>query len=288
VTFDVARGTSAVDLAVSSVILDQGAGLTKSGAGILALSNANGYSGPTVVNAGKIALTNSLALGAGNVTVNNGAALSFGAVATFNGFNTFALNGGASMDASGSTVTLTENLGNQARSVFSPDTVSFAEGFTTTFAYTAGGNRAADGFAFVVQGAGPNAVGGPGGLLGYGGITNSAAVEFNIYTGGGSPVGTNYAVGTTGGYIPSAPVNLGSGDPILITVTYDPLAATVTETLLNRRTQESYSNTFSGVDFGAAVGSTSGYVGFTGSTGGATASQNLSRATGMNHIRDTL
>ncbi|HEV7948354.1 MAG TPA: autotransporter-associated beta strand repeat-containing protein [Glaciihabitans sp.] len=275
VTFNVPRGTAPVDLTVSSAILDRGSGLIKAGTGILALSNTNGYTGPTVINAGTIAVTNSAALGVGSVTINNGGALSLGAAANFTGFSAFALNGGATVDGTGAVLTLTENMGSQARSVFSPTAVSFAEGFTTTFAYSAGGNRAADGFAFVVQGVGPNAVGGGGGQLGYVGIANSAALEFNIYTGNGNPIGTNFAVGTAGTYIPSTPVDLASGDPILITVTYDPVAATLTETLFNRISQESYTNVFNGVDFAASVGSTSGFVGFTGGTGGAFASQRL-------------
>ena len=38
-----------------------------------------------------------------------------------------------------------------------------------------------DGFAFVIQGAGPDALGDRGGDLGYGGIPDSVAVEFDMY-----------------------------------------------------------------------------------------------------------
>jgi hypothetical protein len=90
-------------------------------------------------------------------------------------------------------------------------------------------------------------------------------------------VGTNYAVGTTGVYLPSAPVNLASGNAIAITVSYDPANQTVTETLFDLVTRDSYTNTFPGVDLQSALGnSTTGYVGFTGATGGAFASQTIS------------
>ena len=38
-----------------------------------------------------------------------------------------------------------------------------------------------DGFAFVIQGEGPDAVGRSGNDLGYGGIKDSVAIEFDMY-----------------------------------------------------------------------------------------------------------
>ncbi len=55
---------------------DGSGGLTKNGAGTLTLSGANTYTGPTVVNAGKLAIDTTTALGAGNYTVADGADLS--------------------------------------------------------------------------------------------------------------------------------------------------------------------------------------------------------------------
>ncbi len=273
VVFSVARGSGAADLTVSSVILDKGAGLIKSGNGILSLSNTNTYSGPTVINAGSIAVSNSSALGTGNVTINNGASLLLGAAPTISDFNNFAFNNGAGSD--GTTVFLTSGT-NQARSVFSSTPVSFSKGFTAEFIYTVAGNRLADGMTFTIQNSSPNAVGGPGGQLGYVGIQNSAAVEFNIYTGGGSPVGTNYAVGTSGVYLPSAPVNFASGNPVRVSLAYDPTAHTLTENLFDLVTGGTYSHLFPFVDYSTVIGGTQGYVGFTGSTGGFTSAQSVS------------
>ena len=64
-----------------------------------------------------------------------------------------------------------------------------ASGFTTTFTYQVI-SPAADGFAFVVQGSpdATSALGGYGGNLGYTGITNSLAIDFDTYTSGGSDI----------------------------------------------------------------------------------------------------
>jgi autotransporter-associated beta strand protein len=274
VTFNVPRGTAAVDLLVSSVVKDQAAGLIKSGNGILALSNVNTYTGATVINGGTIAVGDSAALGTGPLTINNGGVLSLGSD-TINGFDGFSINGGATVDGN-QTLTLT-TAGDQARSAFTTGLVSFDNGFTTSFVYTAGGNRAADGITFTVQNSDPTAIGGGGGQLGYQGIPNSAAVEFNIYTGANppQPVGTAYGVGTTGTYTSSAPVNLASGNAIQITLSYNPVDQTITETLFDLVTRDSFSTVFNGVDLPSAIGGTSGYMGFTGATGGASATQTV-------------
>lgn len=274
VTFDVPRGTAAVDLTVSSIVKDQAAGLIKSGSGIMALTNGNLYTGPTVLNGGTILVGDSAALGTGPLTINNGGVLAM-AADTINGFVGFSINGGATVNAN-QMLTLTENVGSQARSAFSSTAVSLLNGFTTSFVYTAGGNRAADGFTFTVQNASPTAIGGGGGALGYVGIANSAAVEFNIYTGGGQPIGTNYAINAVGGYIPSAPVNLASGNPIQISLAYDPVGQTISETLVDLVTRDTYSNVFPGVDLPGTVGGNLAFVGFTGATGGAVAVQTIS------------
>lgn len=94
----VAKGTTAsgVDLQVSGVISGTGFGVTKSGAGMLALSGANTYTGATAVNAGTLLVTGSTATGSavsvtgagtvlsgtgtvgGPITVGNGAIISAG------------------------------------------------------------------------------------------------------------------------------------------------------------------------------------------------------------------
>ena len=61
-----------------------------------------------------------------------------------------------------------------------------------------------------------------------------------------------------------------------MSVRFDPVALTLTETLTDLDTRATYSNTFTGVDIQAAIGSSSGFVGFTGGTGGAIAAQSIS------------
>jgi autotransporter-associated beta strand protein len=278
VIFNVPRGTAPVDLSISSVIQDLGAGLTKSGNGILSLASGNTYTGPTNINAGKVIIKDSASLGTGVVTLANGTTLSLNPTGTFNGFNNFTLNGGPTLDAGKTTVTLTTGVNNQTRSIFSNAPVSIGSGFTATFDYTASG--AADGITFTIQNNSPTALGAGGGGLGYMGMPNSAALEFNIYTGANpaQPIGTNFATGgVTGTYISSSPVNLASGLPTTVTVTYDPLTQTLMESLVSG--VNNYSNTFFGVNLPAALGGTVGYFGFTGATGGAASTQTVGNFT---------
>jgi len=274
VVFNVPRGTAPVDLVVNASIQDTGAGLTKSGNGIMSLETASTYVGATTINAGTVIVKDSAAFGSSEVTINGGT-IQF-ASQSVSGFAGFAKNNGATVDAANAVATLTDNGGSEARTVFSPVKISAGDGFAANFTYTAGGSLGADGVAFVVQGVGPNAVGGAGGALGYGGIGSSAALQLNIYN--PNTPGTAYNTGgnVTSPFISSNPVALGSGHPIAVNVVYDATAHTLTETLTDQTTLAVYTNTFTGVDIGAAVGNSSGYVGFTGGTGGLVATQTIS------------
>ena len=68
---------------------------------------------------------------------------------TITGFGRFSLNGGAAV--TNNVLTLTDNVGNEGRSGFNTSTVNYAGSFTSSFTYTASGNKAADGVAFVLQ-----------------------------------------------------------------------------------------------------------------------------------------
>jgi Bacterial lectin/Chitobiase/beta-hexosaminidase C-terminal domain len=146
-------------------------------------------------------------------------------------------------------------------------------------------NPLADGFTFTVQGAGPTALGGSGGELGYGpdattglGIAKSVAVKFDIYNNGGE--GTN----STGLYINGADpiggsatlgggVNLQSGNVFAVHMTYN--GSTLTMTITDTANPSQTFTTSWPVNITSAVGATSAYVGFTGATGGSMATQQL-------------
>jgi hypothetical protein len=175
-------------------------------------------------------------------------------------------------------LTLTDNNSNQARSAWFNTPVSTGS-FMASFVYQASGDRAADGVTFAFQNQGVHALGSEGGSLGYGGITGpSAAYQINLYD--GLEQGTNFVtdgpgeVGTTGNYLATNPVDVTSGNPIHVALTYDAKAGTLTETLTDQATAAIFSRTYSGFDLASLLGPTA-YVGFTGASGGATATQTI-------------
>jgi hypothetical protein len=182
---------------------------------------------------------------------------------------------------SGGTLTLTDNnhslsAGEASSAFFNvPQNIT---AFTARFTYQAGGDRGADGVAFVLQNdtRGVHALGDNGGALGYGGggaIHPSAAIEFNIFR--SSTIGTNFATnGSTGSYLGTSPVDVSSGDPILVTLTYT--GTTLTETLHDQTTGATFTRTFTGVNLPGIVGGNTAYVGFTGGTGAETSTQTIS------------
>jgi hypothetical protein len=117
-------------------------------------------------------------------------------------------------------------------------------GFVTTFVFQVsdtagqldpGGAMGGDGIAFVIQNASPSPVGGFGGQLGYDGIQNSIAIEFDTYAndepGFDDPNGNHVAVHTTGTGTNSAShsfaiasntniPNLSDGRPHTVTIDY--------------------------------------------------------------------
>ncbi|HEX5323237.1 MAG TPA: hypothetical protein VFW40_05580, partial [Capsulimonadaceae bacterium] len=136
----------------------------------------------------------------------------------------------------------------------------------------------ADGVTFVIENdsRGTAALGTGGSDLGYSGgfgITKSVAVAFNIWN--GHVRGTNLLLGgknITDTYLDTSPVDLSSGDPIDVTLSYD--GASLTETL----TDEVNSNTFT-TSYAVSIPSFTGglaYLGFTGGTGSGESTQTIS------------
>ena len=136
--------------------------LTKLGSGVLTMSAPQSYAGATRILAGTLNLSEGDSGFGGN-----------GA-----GWTT---NGGAAV--AGDVLTLTDNAGNEARSAFC-DVPVLTGPFTASFVYQAGGDRAADGAAFVLQNdsGGASASGGAAAGWATAGTTRSRTVRPSSWT----------------------------------------------------------------------------------------------------------
>src|SRR5262249_25426667 len=123
--------------------------------------------------------------------------------------------------------------------------------------------------------------GGTGGAGGYGGITNSFAVKFDLYSGGTHTSTTGlYTGGDNPGEAPGTGnsialgFDLRTGTPVQVTLAYD--GTNLVETVVNTATcAQIFSHTYVLNLSSVLGGSTSALVGFTGGTGGETATQDI-------------
>ena len=150
------------------------------------------------------------------------------------------------------------------------------QSFTNDFTFQIA-NPGADGITFAIQGSSPTALGVVGGSLGYGGMTNSVGVKFDIYDNAGE--GTNSTGLYLNGAVPTVPattvgggVNLQSGDVMTVHMTYD--GTTLTMTIKDTSNPTQTFTTSWPVNIPATVGSTA-YVGFTGATGGLVSTEQI-------------
>ncbi len=192
------------------------------------------------------------------------------------GFDTanLTLNGGANL--TGGNLTLTDGGAFEARSAFFNIPVNVQQ-FTTSFNFQLT-SPAADGFTFTIQGNTPSKVGSFGGNLGYGGIPNSVAIKFDLFSNEGE--GANSTGIYTDGAAPTIPavslagtgINLHSGDIFNVQMAYNGTVLTVviTDTKTNASATQSYT-----INIPSTVGGPTAYMGFTGGDGGATAIQNI-------------
>ncbi len=172
---------------------------------------------------------------------------------------------------------LTTTVGTyQAGSVFWNQPIG-VQSFTTDFSFQLS-NAQGDGFTFTIQGTGPTALGASGSGLGYQKIAKSVAIKFDLYSNAGE--GTDSTGVYTNGAVPMVPavdmtasgVVLKSGDPMLAHVTYD--GTTLSMNLLDQVTNKSFVLT-QAINIPQIVGANTAYVGFTGSTGGLSATQKI-------------
>ncbi len=203
------------------------------------------------------------------ITVGRGLAINCG-----NGFSTCALLSSGGAAAVGTVLQLTNGGFNQASSAFWNEEVSISS-FTTDFSFQlspVAGTPFADGFTFTLLNGNPVAEGSGGAGLGYAGFPNSFALKFDFFNDAGE--GNN----STGVYVdganPTVPavnlngtgINLSSNDQFDAHLVYNASTTTLDLTITDLTLGNVSWSTAFNVDIQTAVGGTSAFAGFTGST----------------------
>jgi hypothetical protein len=281
VSFSPGAGTYTTAQTVSLADTDTAANIYYTTDGSTPTAASTPYSGPIAVAASMTinaiaidpALANSSIASDAYVIQPGGSSINFGS-----GFSSVAgltLNGSA-VNTDDSRLQLTTAGLYQAGSVFWNQPIG-VQSFTTDFLFQLSSAQG-DGFAFTIQNVGANALGASGSGLGYQNIAKSVAIKFDFYNNAGE--GTDSTGVYTNGAIPTVPavdmsasgVVLRSGDSIQAHITYD--GTTLSMTLLDLVTNKTFVLS-QAVNIPQIVGANTAYVGFTGSTGGLTASQKL-------------
>ncbi|MGA2652532.1 MAG: chitobiase/beta-hexosaminidase C-terminal domain-containing protein [Terracidiphilus sp.] len=183
---------------------------------------------------------------------------------------------GSTKASNDSRMQLTDGGLNEAGSVFWNTPINI-QAFTSVFTFQLS-EAQANGFTFTIQNNSPTALGGDSAGLGYQNIPNSVAIKFNFYnyenegsdstgfyTNGEPPVTPTVDISPSG-------IQLNSDDGITATVTYD--GTTLTLNLLDGVTGDKF--TYSqAINIPQTVGANTAYVGFTGGSGGLSASQKI-------------
>jgi hypothetical protein len=176
---------------------------------------------------------------------------------------------------------LTDTNNGESLSAFFPNPL-YIGAFRASFTYQTPSRGGADGITFCIQNdpRGASALGGGGGELGYTGITPSAALELNLYTGNTEAIGYTVltdgltgAGGANGNYNSLSPVSLTTGDPINITMYYANGQANLTFTDAVANTSF---NTSVAINIPNVLGTNIAFVGFTGADGGVNSLQTIS------------
>jgi hypothetical protein len=225
----------------------------------------------------------------GNVSIvgdRNGAGIYLQIIPAFS-VSTADLHFNGSAKLTGAVARLTDGNGYEAGSFYYQNKVNIKT-FSTTFTFRLI-NPSADGFTFVIQGNDTSALGGAGGSLGYEGIRNSVAIKFDLWNNAGegdnsTGIFTNGRSPSVrqGGLPPSVPdrsvdlhgtgIDLHSQHAFKVNLVYD--GTTLKEVITDTDTGASFTVSYT-VDIASFVGDNTAYVGFTGGTGGATATQDI-------------
>jgi autotransporter-associated beta strand protein len=256
-----------------------GGPLVVSGTGTaLTLAGANAATSTTIQSGAKVISNGPASLGTGTVNLANNATLTVGAVqpvsvtgfgGTGTGWNLQGTTAGNSdpPTVAADVLTITTATNNEAHTAWYATPVPVGP-FTATFRYSQSNNsNPADGITFGFQNQSGTAIGGGGGALGYQGITPSAAMTLNVYSGAGN-LGPGFSTNgaAPGGYLDPTPVSLlnaQTGNEVVVTIMYD--GANVTVKLVQGA--NSFTSPAIAANLAGIVGSTA-FMGFTGGTGG--------------------
>jgi hypothetical protein len=174
---------------------------------------------------------------------------------------------GTGIGKNGTALFLTHNKQGERTSVYASSQVP-VKGFTTSFTFQMSQSKA-DGFAFVIQNAGPTALGPGGGNLGYTDIPRSIALSFDLYDNDTGKGTSSVGVFSRGTYpnkpeTSIAPMSFQSGHTFLVDLTYNGTILTETITDLTTKGQQTQTVT---IDIPSIIGGSTAYMGFTASTG---------------------
>lgn len=202
------------------------------------------------------------------------------------GFTASGISLSGSATLNGMRLRLTDGGAHEAGSGFITTPVN-VQSFTADFSFQLT-NPNADGFTFTIHGGSTAAALGPGGGgLGYGpdtvggtgGIPSSIAIKFDLYSNAGEGVDSTgeYSDGAS----PTAPfvvmtssgINLHSGDIFQVHLSY--IGTNLAMSITDVTNEDEFTTTFTNVNIPSTIGGNTGYVGFTGGTGGATAIQEI-------------
>ena len=190
------------------------------------------------------------------------------------------LNFNGNAQIAGTRARLTNGGTNQASTVWSKNQVNIHD-FSSQFTFQiTAGSGFADGFTFAIQRAGNTALGGSAGSMGYHGIDSCVALKFDTYPTTANTTGIYaYGAGTsdqpTASFdMTSAGIDLHNGHIFSVALSYNSATFTLHQVVTDTSTNATFTHDYT-IDLIAAIGGTRAYVGFTGSTGGQTATQDI-------------